>query len=445
MKLSGQCRTIHLNPKTKSNFIDVGQKIHKTTLSNRIKIISHKIPYIRSVTMGIWIDAGSRDEEPSEHGRAHFLEHMLFKGTHKRSAFELAKAFDAIGGNSNAFTSVEATCLFAQVMDENFSQMAEILADVFLNSRFDPDEIEHEKHVVFQEIEMFEENPEDFVMSLLDKKRWENHAIGRNILGSRKTIAPIGSNDLKHFFEKHYTPEKITIALAGNIDHDEAVDILGKAFEKIKASKYETEKRVKPGAQKGLVFVRKPIEQYHLCIGTDGFSKRDRNRFKASLFTTILGGNMSSRLFQEIREKRGLAYSIYSFFNQFSDTGMIGVYEAVSEENLIPSLKLVLKEIKKLKNKKASEGELESARSFTKGNLLLSMESTENLMVKLAQNEILYKRYIPFEETISEIEKITWNDIREMADRIFDRSTVTASVIGPDTSARQQIADILKI
>jgi predicted Zn-dependent peptidase len=292
---------------------------------------------------------------------------------------------------------------------------------------------------------MFEENPEDFVMSMVDKKRWENHAIGRNILGTRKTIAPINSNNLKHFFEKHYTPEKITIALAGNIDHDEAVDILGKAFEKIKASKYETEKRVKPGAQKGLVFVRKPIEQYHLCIGTDGFSKRDRNRFKASLFTTILGGNMSSRLFQEIREKRGLAYSIYSFFNQFSDTGMIGVYEAVSEENLIPSLKLVLKEIKKLKNKKASEGELESARSFTKGNLLLSMESTENLMVKLAQNEILYKRYIPFEETISEIEKITWNDIREMADRIFDRSTVTASVIGPDTSARQKIADILKI
>ncbi|MCB9480802.1 MAG: insulinase family protein [Desulfobacteraceae bacterium] len=445
MKLSGQCRTIHLNPKTKSNFIDVGQQIHKTTLSNKIRIISHKIPYIRSITMGIWIDAGSRDEEPFEHGRAHFMEHMLFKGTHKRSAFELAKAIDAIGGNSNAFTSVESTCLFAQVMDENFEKMSEILTDVFLNSKFDPEEIEHEKQVIFQEIEMFEENPEDFVMTLLDSRRWQNHSIGRNILGSRSTISSINSKELKLFFEKHYTPEKITIALAGNIDHDEAVNILGKSFEKIKSAKYETEKRQKPNAEKGLVFQKKPIEQYHLCIGTDGFSKKNRNRFKASLFTTILGGNMSSRLFQEIREKRGLAYSIYTFFNQFSDTGMIGVYEAVSEENLIPSLKLILKEVKKLKNKKYSEGELESVRSFTKGNLLLSMESTENLMVKLAQNESLYKRYIPFEETISEIEKITWNDIRDMAARVFDRSTVTASVLGPDTSKKNEISEILKI
>jgi predicted Zn-dependent peptidase len=445
MKLSGQCRTIHLNPKTKSNFIDFGQQIHKTTLQNKVKIISHKIPYIRSVAMGIWIDVGSRDEEPFEHGRAHFLEHMLFKGTHKKTAFELAKKFDAIGGNSNAFTSVESTCLFGQVMDENFPQLAEILTDIFLNPKLDPEEVEHEKQVVFQEIEMFEENPEDFVMSLVDRKRWPSHAIGRNILGSRKTIAPLDSKSLKHFFEKHYTPEKITIALAGNIDHDVAVDILGKSFEKIKVSKYETEKRQKPAAEKGLVFIKKPIEQYHMCIGTDGFSKKDRNRFKASLFTTILGGNMSSRLFQEIREKRGLAYSIYSFYNQFYDTGMIGVYEAVSEENLISSLKLVLKEIKKLKNKKTSQGELESARAYIKGNLLLSMESTENLMVKLAQNEILYKRYIPFEETISEIEKITWNDIRDMADRVLDRSIVTAAILGPDTSKKQQIEDILKI
>ncbi|MDY0131054.1 MAG: pitrilysin family protein [Desulforegulaceae bacterium] len=445
MKSASQSKTIYLSPKTKSNFINPGQKIQKTTLPNKIKIITHKIPYIRSITMGVWIDAGSRDEEAHEHGKAHFIEHMLFKGTQKRSAFDLAKEFDAIGGNSNAFTSVEATCLFAQVMDEHFPQMAEILSDIFLNSEFDPNEIEHEKQVIFQEIEMFEENPEDLVMSLLDENRWKNHSLGKNILGTRQTIAAINSKKIKHFFEKHYTPEKMTIALAGNIEHDEAVNILGKSFGKIKTSKYETAKRQKPTPEKGIVFLKRPTEQYHLCLGTDGFSKKDRNRFKASLFTTILGGNMSSRLFQEIREKRGLAYSIYSFLNQFSDTGMIGVYEAVSKENLIPSLKLILKEIKNLKNKKTSDGELESAISFTKGNLLLSMESTENLMVKLAQNEILYKRYIPFEETISEIEKITWNDIRDMADRIFDRSTVTASVVGPDTSQKQQFENILKI
>jgi len=447
MKLSGDCRTINHNPRTKSNFLDDGQKIHQTTLSNKMKIITHKIPYVRSVTMGLWIDVGSRDEEKTEHGLAHFMEHMLFKGTKKRSAYELAKAFDAIGGISNAFTSVEATCYFAQVMDEHFEDMAEILSDIYINSEFDPDEIENEKPVILQEIDMFDEFPEDYAMSLLDKKRWKNHSLGRTILGSQETIMNLSADNLKSFFSKHYTPENTTIALAGNIDHEKAVDVLGKYFDNLKnRSGVKNENiRVKPEFHKGLCFEQKGVEQYHLCLGTEGYSRKDSNRFKASLFTTILGGNMSSRLFQEIREKRGLAYTIYSFFNQFMDTGMLGVYAAVSKENLIPVIKLIQKELQKIRDKKHSNGEIEGAKAFTKGNLMLSMESTENLMIKLAQNEVLYKRYIPFEETISEVEKINWDDIRDIADRICSGNDLTASILGPESEKEDELKKILNL
>lgn len=440
----GYSNTIKLNPKTKSNFLDDGQKIQKTTLPNKIKIITHKIPYIRSVTMGIWINAGSRDEEKHEHGAAHFLEHMLFKGTKNRSAYEIAKAFDAIGGNSNAFTSVESTCCFAQVMDEHFEDMAEILSDIFMNSEFDAQEIEHEKPVIIQEIEMFDESNEDYVMSLLDQKRWKNHSIGRTILGTPESIININADDLKNFFDKHYCTENIIIAIAGNIEHERALDVLGNTFGTIKLKKCRRNKRVKPESFSGLVFEKKTAEQFHLCLGTEGFSKKDINRFKASLFTTILGGNMSSRLFQEVREKRGLAYTIYSFFNQFMDTGMLGVYAAVSKENLIPTIDLIIKEIQKIKDKKDSAGEIESAKAFTKGNLLLSMESSENLMVKLAQNEILYNRYIPFEETINEIQKTTWQDIRDMAHKILSQDQVTASIVGPKRFGSEKINKLLK-
>lgn len=445
MNKSGQCKTIHLNPKTKSNFLDDGQKIEKTILPNKIKIITHEIPYIRSVTMGIWINVGSRDENEHEHGLAHFIEHMLFKGTKRRSAFELAKAFDAIGGNSNAFTSVESTCYYAQVIDEHVEEMIDILSDIFIHSEFDPVEIEHERPVIIQEIDMLEDTPEDYVMSMLDKKRWDGHTLGKSILGTPETIMGFDTNKVKKFFRKHYSPENTIIALAGNIDHQRAVDLISKHFESLENKDYQKCKRNKPKAFPGLDFEKKQLEQYHICLGSDGFSKKDKNRFKASLLTTLFGGNMSSRLFQEIREKRGLAYTLYSFFNQFSDTGMLGIYAAVSKKNLLPVVDLILKEVEKIKNTASSDDELEGAKAFTKGNLLLSMESTENLMVKLAQNEILYNRYIPFEETISEIEKIKWNDIREIAEQTYTKGSITASILGPEPAYLDEIKNLLRV
>lgn len=443
MNLSGPCTTIHLTPKTKSNFLDDGQKIQKTTLANKITILTHTVPYVRSVTMGIWINVGSRDENDHEHGLAHFIEHMLFKGTKKRSAYQLAKAFDKIGGNSNAFTSVESTCYYAQVMDEHADKMIEILTDIFLNSRFLPQEIDHEIPVILQEIDMLEESPEDHVMALLDKKRWGNHPLGRSILGTPESIIDFSSNDLKEFFSKYYCPENTIIALAGNISHQKTVDLLGKSFEPLKTGCNSKSIRSIPKSNTGLCFESSGVEQYHLCLGAEGYAKKDHNRFKASLFTTILGGNMSSRLFQEVREKRGLAYSIYSFFNQFTDIGMLGVYAAVSKKNLIPIIKLIINEVEKIKNTKDSKEEIESAIAFTKGNLMLSMESTENLMVKLAENEILYKRYIPYEETISEIEKIKWSDIRNIAEMTYNQGNITASILGPKAVFTDEINNIL--
>jgi len=404
--------------------------INKTTLKNSVRILSKKIPNVRSVSMGIWVDVGARDESLEENGLSHLIEHMIFKGTKRRDAYQIAKEFDAIGGQSNAFTSMENTCFHAKVLDSHTPTMMDILSDIFLNSVFDATEIEKERPVILQEIGMVEDSPDEYVHVLSGHAYWGDNPLGRSILGSRENIARFGSATLKNFFRRFYRPDRIVISAAGNIDHTWLVEKLEASFESIgrNTERYE---RVTPNGHSGIDLHYKELELAHICIGTKGLSITDPRRYAFSLLNTILGGNMSSRLFQEIRERRGLAYSIYSFVNSYFDTGMFGVYAGVDPARTAECVDLILEEIMKTASQRMKESEIINAKEYTKGNLLLSAESVDNHMVRLAQTDIHFGRYIPMQEVIDNIQRVTTDDIFNAAKSLFEANAFTLTVLGP--------------
>ncbi|MBU0993845.1 MAG: insulinase family protein [Proteobacteria bacterium] len=410
--------------------------VNKTVLKNGVKILTKTIPHVRSVSMGIWVNVGARDERIHENGLSHFIEHMLFKGTKKRSAYQLAKEFDAIGGQTNAFTSMENTCFHARVMDTHLSTMADILSDIFLNSEFSEQEVENERPVILSEIGMIEDNPEEYIHTLLEQNLWGKHPLGRSILGSRETVKQFKADAIKQFFHHFYQPDRIIISAAGNVEHNRLLDLIGPSFETIKPGK-KLPVRIPPSPQSTVAITQRDIEQVHMCIGTEGISITDKRRFAISLMNTILGGNMSSRLFQEIREKRGLAYSVYSFTSAGVDTGMFGIYVGTSPEMVNTSLDLILSEIRNLKNEYVSQTELQDAKEYTKGNIMLSSESTDNQMVRLTQNEIHFGHYIPLSEIIEKINATTIDDIKNLCTDLFDHIQPAAVFLGPVEDSKQ--------
>jgi predicted Zn-dependent peptidase len=404
--------------------------ISKSVLSNGIKVITHKMPHLRSVSMGVWVNVGGRDESPSESGLSHFIEHMIFKGTQKRTAFQIAKEFDAIGGQTNAFTSTENTCYHAKVMDTHMETMVDILSDIFLNSVFDEREVENERAVILQEIGMAEDSPDEYIHILSGMNFWSGDSLGRSVLGNRENITGFDSESIKRFFLRYYQPERIVISVAGNLDHNHFMDIAGPAFESIRPGDPFPERTV-PDEQCNINLHYKNLEQVHFCLGTKGMSITDPRRFAFSLMNTILGGNMSSRLFQEIREKRGLAYSVYSYVSSFVDTGMFGAYAGVSPANIKQSVQLILKEISKIKEMRVDSSELHYAKEFTKGNLMIASESNDNQMVRMAQNETHYGRFIPLQEIINNIEAVTEDDILHLAESLFQDNRFALTLLGP--------------
>jgi len=404
--------------------------ISKTVLSNGIKVITKNMPHFRSVSMGVWVNVGGRDESRFESGMSHFIEHMIFKGTQKRTAFQIAKEFDAIGGLTNAFTSTENTCYHAKVMDTHMETMVDILSDIFLNSIFDEREVENERAVILQEIGMAEDSPDEYIHILTGMNFWGGDSLGRSVLGNRENVSRFDSDSIKGFFNRFYQPERIVISVAGNVEHNHFMDIAGPAFESIGPGE-PFPKRTTPDEQCDINLHYKNLEQVHICLGTKGISITDPRRFAFSLMNTILGGNMSSRLFQEIREKRGLAYSVYSYISSFVDTGMFGTYAGVSPVNMKQSVQLLLKEISKIKEMRVDSNELHYAKEFTKGNLMLASESNDNQMVRMAQNETHYGRYIPLEEIINKIEAVTEEDILHLAESLFKDNRFSLTLLGP--------------
>jgi predicted Zn-dependent peptidase len=408
----------------------MGAAVNKTVLDNGIRILSKKMPHTRSVSMGVWVDVGARDESVAESGLSHFIEHMIFKGTSKRSAFQIAKEFDAIGGHTNAFTTMENTCYHAKVMDTHTETMADILSDIFLNSEFAPQEIERERPVILQEIGMVEDSPDEYVHVLLGTNFWGDNPLGRSILGQPENIIGFDSETMKRFFYRLYQPDRIVISVAGNIDHRPFVDLVGPAFESIAPGNGFPE-RLRPEGRSLVDINYRKLEQVHICLGTMGLSISDPRRYSLSLLNTILGGNMSSRLFQEVREKRGLAYAVYSFMSSHVDTGMFGVYLGVDPQRCSETIELILNEIRKLTNEKVEPSELQGAIEYTKGSLLLSSESTDNQMVRTAQNEIHFGRQIPLHEVLEKVESVTRDEIMDLAQTLFRNDQMVLTMLGP--------------
>jgi predicted Zn-dependent peptidase len=411
-------------------------RIEKTLLSNGVRILSQRMPHVQSVSMGVWVNIGSRDETNAENGLSHFIEHMMFKGTQKRSAFEIAKAFDAIGGYTNAFTSMENTCYHAKVMANHLETMSEILTDIFLNSLFDETEIEKERPVIFQEIGMLEDTPDEYVHQLAARSFWGDNPLGRSILGTHDNILQFDSKNIRSFFERLYQPDRIVVTAVGNIEHDRLVDLARPAFEAIQTGNPIPARGI-PQGHFNVGIHPKDLEQAHICLNSRGLSTTDPRRYVLSLMNTILGGNMSSRLFQQIREQRGLAYSVYSFVSSFVDTGMSGAYAGVDPVHAFETVDLILNTLQSLKDSPVTEDELQHAKEFTKGNLLMASESNENQMARLAQGEFHFGRYTPLKEILDEIDRVTPADIRMLAEELFQKNQMTLTLHGPVPEASQ--------
>ncbi len=405
---------------------------NKTVLPNGIRIITEALPHSKVVSVGVWIDVGSRDEHDLNSGSAHFVEHMLFKGTGRRSAQEIAREFDVLGGSANAFTTRENTCLHATVMDSNLPILVELFTDLLANSLFADEEIERERQVILQEIHMVEDMPDDHIHDLFAALLWGMHPLGKTILGSHEIVAAMDSRKLREYVQKYYTTDKIVVAAAGNVEHDAFVSLWQKAFDKFGQTAdpalARNEPLLLPSSRR---IYAKPLEQVHILLGAYGLSVIDADRFGYLLLNVLLGGNMSSRLFQEIREKRGLAYSIYSYIASYSDSGYLAIYLGVDRESVSESLALIDKEISILQNTPVSETELANAKDFVKSGLFLSMENMEAIMTRIARNEMYFGKYIPLAEVVDSIDRVTGEDILRLSSKVFGRQELTVAGLGP--------------
>jgi predicted Zn-dependent peptidase len=416
--------------------------IQKTILGSGVRIVSERVPHVHSVSIGIWIRSGSRHEHKAESGIAHFIEHMLFKGTQKYSAGEIARMIDSVGGIFNAFTSKEYTCFYVKVLKQHLDLAVSLLCDIFFHSLFTHDDIEKERNVILQEINMVKDTPDDYIHDVFNHDFFTDHPLGYNILGELETVQNFRRPDITGFYRREYlVPERIVIAVAGNMDHDDVVGRLAKKFDAIKKKKPSfAQASFQPTRSVSCNF--RSLEQVHVCLGTPGCSHLARERYALYVLNSILGGGMSSRLFQEIRENRGLAYSITSFTSSFFDTGLFGVYMGVVKDTVHEALRIVFDEMRSLREKPVSAAELSAAKEQLKGNMLLAMESTDSRMSRLAKCEMYYDQYIPLSRILKDIDAVTENDVRDLARGLFRDEQLTCTFLGP-LKNRDLPADLL--
>ena len=408
----------------------MGLKYQKTVLENGIKVITEEIPYLKSASIGIWVITGSRDEEPRENGISHFIEHLMFKGTERRTAFEIAREIDSVGGSLNAFTGREYTCFYAKVIDKNLPLAIDLLSDIFLHSLMDPKDVEKERMVILQEIKMVEDTPDDYVHDLFNRACWGDHPLGFPIFGTTELVQSFTRDQLYQYFRENYQPERIIICAAGNLKHHEVVEWIQATFGRIPKSDKVKERRC-PNSMSSVQLLKRDLEQVHFCLGTKGLQYNHSQRFASYALNTILGGGMSSRLFQEVRENRGLAYSVYSYLPTYIDTGLFVVYAGTSEKSFQEVIELILQEFKHLKKDPFRNRELETAKEQLKGNLLLSLESSDNLMTRLAKNEIYFDSYVPMDTILQGIEDVKEETMRSLANEFFDQRYFCLTVLGP--------------
>jgi predicted Zn-dependent peptidase len=408
------------------------QKYVLSELDSGERLISERVASVRSVSLGFWIGAGSRDETDAKAGVSHFIEHLLFKGSSRYGAQEIAEIFDGLGGELNAATSREHTVVYARFPDKHLETAVDVMSDMVFAPKFD--EVDSEREVVLEEIAMYEDTPQELVHDLFSEAVFGSHALGRPVIGTAEVISTIPKRSIAAYHRSQYTPGNVVISAAGNLQHDRLVRLLERAQRDAAARGA----RVRPPLVKvppaGVRFQRKPTEQYHVCVGAPGISRSDRRRFAASLLDGILGGSASSRLFQEIREKRGMAYAVYSFGAQYSDTGLFGVYVGTREENLGACLEIVAEQIADVAAGNLRANELERAKENLKGRLTLSMESTSNRMSRLGKSLITDTELLSFDRIIAEIDAVTPEAVAELASLLLAPERLSASGIGPNES-----------
>jgi predicted Zn-dependent peptidase len=403
-------------------------RIYKSILKNGINVITEEMTDIGSVAIGVWVKIGSRYEDANECGVSHFIEHLLFKGTKKRSAIDIAKEIESVGGMLNAFTGREYTCFYVKVLSKDTSLAVDLLSDILINSRFANKELEKERSVILQEIKMVEDTPDDLVHDIFFKAILKGHPMGRPILGEVQNINSIKRKDVISYFKRFYIPGRIIITAAGNLNHKEITRFLNTSFGRVKRRSIDIHVS-SPVFHPALFLKKRNLEQVHLCLGVPSLSQSHPDRYKLYLLNTMLGGGMSSRLFQEIREKRGLAYSVYSYLNLHRDVGSLVVYAGTSSDAFAEVVKLIIKEFAKLSDG-VEKQELNMAKEQLIGNMMIGLESSENRMTKLAKDEMYFKRIIPLDEIMSNIKRATVSSLRNIARKILDPDAFTLVAIG---------------
>jgi predicted Zn-dependent peptidase len=405
------------------------QQFEVSSLATGERLISERVPSVRSVSLGFWIGTGSRDETDARSGVSHFIEHLLFKGTSTHTAQEIAEIFDGLGGELNAATSRETTLLYARVPDDRL----EPALDVMVGMIYDPSfaELDAEREVVLEEIAMVDDNPQDLVHDVAAEAVFGGHPLGRPVIGRAEVIRSVTRRSLTAYHRAAYAAPNIVVAAAGNVKHERVAELLEARLNGTETAPRRARKAFTRAPAPGYRFQRKPTEQYHVCLGAPGISRRDERRFAASLLDSIVGGSASSRLFQEIREKRGMAYSVYSFASQYSDTGQVGLYVGTREENLVECFEIVARELDDIAAGHVRAGELERAKESLKGRILLSMESTSNRMSRLGKSLITDTELLSLDEIVKRIDAVESSDLADLAGDLFRLDRLSAAGIGP--------------
>jgi predicted Zn-dependent peptidase len=405
----------------------------KTVLDNGVRIVTEVIPYVRSVSLGVWANVGSRDENQSQNGISHFVEHMVFKGTKNRSVRDIAQSLESLGGYLNAFTTKEQTCFYARVLDRHVTEAMDVLSDLVQNATFKTEELEKEKLVVIEELRNAEDDPEDIIHDHFEKALFPTHSLGFPIIGTEENLRRFRRDDLQSHISSYYCPSKIVVSAAGNVDHKQLVSLVRKSFKNYPMAEGSTKripgpsKTVKPSFRE----ILRPINQAHVCLGTVAYGLRHKNRYPLLVLNALLGEGMSSRLYQNIREKYGFAYSVYSFLNMLSDSGAFGAYVGTDKKNIDNSIELIHKELHKLKKKLVSHAELERTKSQIKGMMMLGLENMSGRMMRLGSSELYFESFVSLDSIIRKVNAVTSEAIIGVANDLFDQETFSTVVIRP--------------
>jgi predicted Zn-dependent peptidase len=405
--------------------------VQTTKLENGLTDVTEDVPYVQSVSLGIWYNVGSRQEDDHNNGISHFIEHMMFKGTEKRTALEIAQELDFVGGQLNAGTDKEYTCYFAKVLSEHLPVAADVLSDMCLNSLFDPEELSREKNVVLEEIKRYQDTPDELVHDLFVQNLFADHPLGRPVIGTPETVSALEREDILSYMDRWYQPDRTYVVAAGDVRHEDIMSLFGESFGARKGKASPMPKVATPGAKSDSRYER-TTEQVHFCMGKKGPDQYDESKYALAVMDAAMGGGMSSRLFQEIREKRGLAYSVGSYPHSYSEMGLYAIYAGTSPETLDEVLDLCRQEAGKVRAEGLNVEEFQRAKNQIKGALLLSLESTSSRMSRMAKSQMYFDRVIPMDEIVEKVMAVTHEDVRAAADRVLDQDDWSLTLIGPE-------------